>query len=130
MALMIKEVAEELKTSCEVVRMMCFNGRLRSHKIGGEWRIHDNAVEELFNQAQDIKREEAITGMVNAINSFDPKAQDVMCADLYDAGYHKGPKVGEKVSYNTLLDDLESYPLSEVESYIAENFDIFRKVES
>ena len=57
MALILEEVARELRSSCEVVRRMCFEGKLRSQKVGGEWRIHDNAVEEFFNQAQNVKRE-------------------------------------------------------------------------
>lgn len=46
--LTVKEVAEMLRISDESVYRLCRSGRLRTTRIGWQWRIPQEAVDELL----------------------------------------------------------------------------------
>lgn len=78
----------------------------------------------------EIEREEAIEQMVKIIDDIHCWNQSECISRLYDAGYHNGVKVGKKVSFDEMLDQVENYPQQEIDGYISKNFDIFRKTQS
>ena len=48
-----QEVAEYLGVERSTVQRWCHSGHLRCLKIGKEWRIHREALENLLNQSEN-----------------------------------------------------------------------------
>lgn len=91
--------------------------------------INEHTFRPLKTQ-DDIEREEEMDNLIDVIKNADYPAN--IAARVLDAGYHNGPKVGEKVV------SMDIYPYSFMGvgrkhaiglEELLKNFDVFRKVE-